>query len=480
MFFYDRDLVNVRIIMMDLINKVQQNIIKRKLFDKKEKIILAISGGIDSIVLLDILHNLKQKYQFSIIIAHLNHGLRGKDADLDQKFVQEIAIKHGYRFETKKVNIKKISEKRKGNLEEIAREERYKFFNSIAKKNNINKIITAHHADDQIETVLLNFIRGAKSQGLSGMDFITRRIINKYEILVVRPMLNFWRKDIERYQKEHNLKFRLDKSNYDLRIRRNYLRHKLIPSFEKEDKNFKYKVFAKSILLRRLIKETESKIFKLYKKIEKKKLLGAVILDRNIFRKIDYSLKALILKEGFRQVSGSFKNISSKNIHDSLNLIESSEVGKMMILPGKLILLIDYDDLILFKDTLPKTKIKKRKLRIGKNVIKEADLFIKLSKKQKISANFFNYDFQKIELPIFIRSFMPGDRFVPLGFNGTKKVQDLFVDLKIPKRLRNLIPIIVDKNDKILGALGIRQGNLAVATKTTKKFLAIDFNKLSV
>lgn len=468
---------------MDLVKKVKENIKKFSLFKKDEKLILAVSGGVDSVVLLDILSQLLAQRSLGEVgfpvVAHLNHNLRGKDSDQDQKFVKELAKKYGLKFETKKINVKKIAQRKKANLEETARKERYKFLAEVAKKYKARKIVTAHHADDQVETVLLNYLRGTGPKGLSGMKFRTSNQTSdiKHQTIIIRPFLNIWRKEIEGYQQENNLQFRQDKSNFDTRIKRNYLRLKTIPQIEKKDKNFKRIIWNKAEKLRELISYLEPKIEEVYKKIKKKEFPNAVVLNLPKFRQLKDNLLVEILKKALSFLQKDLKNISKKHIMSVLEVLKKGSAGKIIVLPCRLRVIVDYDILVIHKGPFKKLKVQKRKLKTGDNLISECGLMIKLEKSKRECKDGFSFDSEKIDYPLYVRSFAPAGTFKPKDFKGTKKLQDLFVDLKIPKRLRTLLPIITDKKGGILGVLGIRQGSIAQFDSNTKKFLSINFEE---
>ena len=461
---------------MDLLEKVKENIKKYKLFNSKEVLILAVSGGVDSVVLLDVCLRLKKKNK--LVVAHLNHSLRGKDSDQDQKFVKNLAKKYKLKFETKKVDVKKIRRQEKGNLEEVARNERYKFLAKVAKKHKTSRIITAHHADDQVETVLLNNLRGAGPQGLSGMGFKSPMLHVTCSISLIRPLLNIWRKEILKYQKEKNLPFCEDKSNYNIKITRNYLRLKTIPFLEKQDKQFKKKIWRESRKIKDLSLSLKPRIDRIYKRVKEKESKNAIFLNLSMLNQLGNNLKAEVLREAIASVLGDLKDIRKEHIISISAAVKNKNTGKKIVLPKKLQVVRDYDTVIMLNGIFKEKKIEKRKLRIGKNNIRVCGLGINLKIGDKLEKEGLNFDFTEVKFPIFVRSVLPGDSFKPKGLKGTKKLQDLFVDLKIPKRMRKLVPVIVDNNNEILGVLGIRQGKSAAISKKTKKILVIRFKKL--
>lgn len=207
---------------MNLIKKIQENIFRHDLFGGGSKIVIGVSGGPDSVCLLDALYKLKKKYNLELIIAHMNYGLRGKDSEKDERLVKVLAKK--YSVPIKILRNKNVS-KKAANLEEKLRKIRYDFFEQIRKKYKADLIAVAHNLNDQAETVLMRLLRGTGLRGLSAIKFRNANII--------RPFLNIPRKEILAYLSNNRIPFRLDKSNLSLDFTRNKIRNILIPEIEK-------------------------------------------------------------------------------------------------------------------------------------------------------------------------------------------------------------------------------------------------------
>src|SRR5919204_3751539 len=182
-------------------------------FPPDDRSLIGVSGGRDSIALLHWLINLGYK---KLIVCHLNHQLRGRSSDTDARFVEKLTAKYDVGFEAGAVNVRAVAKKKKTSIETAAREARYLFFAKAAKRRRCHTIFLAHHADDLVETFLLNLIRGAGLTGLVGMRDISRRRVDDVDLMIVRPLLSVWRNDIDDYVREHRLKFREDASNRNL------------------------------------------------------------------------------------------------------------------------------------------------------------------------------------------------------------------------------------------------------------------------
>ena len=208
--------------------QIKTNLLRR--FSPSARYLIGVSGGCDSVALLHWLTNLDYK---KLIVCHLNHQLRGRSSDADARFVEKLAKKYQVDFELGAANVPVLAKKKKMSIETAAREARYSFFAKAAKRHRCRMIFLAHHADDLVETFLLNLIRGAGFTGLVAIRESSTRRIDDVELTIVRPFLPVWRKEIDSYVRKHRLRFREDASNKNLDPLRNRLRHRVIPFLEK-------------------------------------------------------------------------------------------------------------------------------------------------------------------------------------------------------------------------------------------------------
>jgi tRNA(Ile)-lysidine synthase len=199
-------------------------------FPREARYLIGVSGGRDSVALLHWLVNLGYR---KLILCHLNHQLRGRSSLADARFVEKIAGKYRGEFELESANVRAFATKQKMSIETAARDSRYSFFAKVAKRRRCHTIFLAHHADDLVETFLINLFRGAGSAGLAGMREFSTRCIDDVGLTIVRPLLGVWRKQIDNYVRKHQLAFREDASNKNLNPFRNRIRHRVIPYLEK-------------------------------------------------------------------------------------------------------------------------------------------------------------------------------------------------------------------------------------------------------
>ncbi|MFH1012149.1 MAG: tRNA lysidine(34) synthetase TilS [Candidatus Peregrinibacteria bacterium] len=384
-----------------------------------KRVVIGVSGGADSVALTLLLHHLK----YEIIIAHLNHNLRGQESEKDAEFVQKFAKKLKVICVTQKVVIPK-----KGNLEANARRIRYKFLESVRKKHQADYIAVAHHRGDQIETILMNLLRGAHLRGLAGMQVQTEKII--------RPLLTVTKKEILSFLKREKQDYRTDTSNHDTKYLRNRLRHFIIPNFKKKNRRFETELLEMSCHAR---KELESLVQKARNWLKCNVKKGR--FNRENFQLLPSALKGEVIIQLLKT-----SDLYSKNIHKLIAFMEGAKTSKVMTVKGKTFT-VEY-----------------REIRMGKKEIKAP-------KKKQITATgiiWGNWKLKKLQMrrgvkgygPLFARPWAQGDRFQPLGMKGTKKVQDYFTDAKIPKEQRRHIPIIVDRKDKIISIGNLRWSQL--------------------
>ena len=301
---------------VNLLNTVQSEIDKRKLLKKGETLILGISGGVDSCVLLDILLKMNQ---YEIVLAHINHGLR-QTARRDEVWVRTLASRHGLKIEVLSCDIKKLSKKRKESLETCGRFSRYRFFKETAVKYGAYNIVTAHTADDQIETLVMNYMRGALERGLRGIAW-RRQLELDSQFYVARPLLSIWKKDIYEYAILNKIKFHEDESNWDGTFLRNKIRHEVVA---KLGFVVKQEMWCTAEKYRAQEYKREQKAIKIFKKnvrIKKDKLFlqskDLLTLDQEIQHRLIEKMCQHVLRRGdFLLLSEKFNSIE-KVLHSS-------------------------------------------------------------------------------------------------------------------------------------------------------------------
>ena len=309
-----------------MINKVFETITKFKLIQDGDKIVLGVSGGPDSICMLDILNQLKNdKIKFDIIVAHINHPIR-EEANQDENYVQNYCKKNNIKFCFQRIDVKKYANNNKIGLEEAGRKLRYIFFDEVMKLNNGNKIAIAHNKNDKIETIIMNEIRGCGLSGLKGIEPMRNNQI-------IRPLIECERIEIEKYCEENNLNPRIDKTNFINDCTRNKIRNIVLPYVVKE---FNPNIVKTLDRLSEVVSETENY---LQKQVEKKynqllisKENNKIILDLKKFNSEDILIKKRILLYTISEILGNTQNIEKINIEDLIKLCQNN-IGNKYLKP---------------------------------------------------------------------------------------------------------------------------------------------------
>lgn len=281
---------------------------------KNDCLVLGISGGPDSIFLYHFANQLGSK----IVVAHINHLLRAKESDKDELFVKNLVKKSNNIFETLHSNIKAISRKSKQGLEETGRKIRYEFFQELAKKYQARFILTAHHADDNLETIIMNFVRGASLKGLCGMK--ESEPISK-NLNLLRPLLQFPKSQIIDYLKTKKISFRLDKSNQDLAYRRNFIRHKIVPELKKINPNLAETLAKNTKNFRELSSFVETSASTWIDQNSTDKSFSK--FNAKSFRQQPIPLQKEIILQLYKHHIGNTTNIESRNITEVLAILNS-------------------------------------------------------------------------------------------------------------------------------------------------------------
>ncbi len=447
--------------------KVLKTIQKYNMIVPDEKIILGVSGGPDSLALLYLLVSLKDEIKCDLHIAHLNHKLRDKESDDDANYVIEHAKKLNLPITVETLDVHNLI--RQGeSLESGARRIRYEFFENVVNKVNADKVALGHNADDQAETVLMHFIRGSGTQGLGGIPPVRN---NKY----IRPLIEISRNEIDEYLKSINIIPRIDSSNQNLDYQRNKIRLELIPILEKEyNPNIKRILWNTGQLLRsedELLNSLAMDIIKgcIIEQNERK-----IILQISRINQYHIALKRRIIRLAIKNLIGDLYGYDFDHIESVIGLMDNLITGSVINLPGNICAEKSYDTLIIryqekrvYKDFEYKIdfpgifEIPELGLIVRTELSYEPKIYKVKSKLQE------SFDYEKITNELYIRNRRHGDKFFPLGMKGCKKLQDFFVDEKVPKSQRDNIPILTCGND-IVWVIGYRIDERFKITEQTK------------
>lgn len=430
-----------------------RNLIKSELLEKGERVVVGFSGGPDSVFLFHLLkeYKLLEEPTLEICLVHINHMLRGKDADFDEEFSRSIAVENGVTFFSRKIDVqKRVREEKKG-FEEVAREVRYEFFQEVFNEFKGTKIALAHNKDDQIETFLFRMMRGTSLEGLEG--------IKERRDIYIRPVLNYYKKEILEYLESNNLSYTIDKTNFENEYTRNSIRLDLIPFLEKR---YNPKVKDKIHELICDIKDINQ-----YLEIDLKKYQIGENLSINEMAKENKYIQKKIINQFLN------KNNLKTDRYKVTSMIELLNVkgNKRVSIEKGVFLKKYYDEIIIEKISLdekqPSNKIEVEHIIRESLDLKYEDYTLSIEiidnsqeksfkeiDKNTIRNDFFVTNLKKGD-KITIRSRKNGDKFIPLGMKNYKKVKDFFINEKIPQNIRDSVPLFL-KEDKIIWISGIR------------------------
>lgn len=319
---------------MTIENKVLETIKKYQLIEKEDKLVIGVSGGPDSMALLHILLTLQEKEQIpscTLLVAHVNHMLR-KEADEETAYVEEFCRLHQIPCFIKRAKVEELAQKAKMGTEEMGRNIRYQFFEEVRQKEKAQKIVTAHHANDNAETVLMNILRGSGTAGLKGIEPIRK---NEKNVVFVRPLLNCTKEEIYEYCKEKKLQPKIDKSNQENVYNRNKVRNILIPFLEKEwNPNIVATLNRLSELARQENQYLERQTQKAYEDMVLEEGKDSIVLSLKKWNGQDFVIKSRVIRYTINRLLGTTKDIEKIHIEDIIKLCENN-VGNKYLIPNK-------------------------------------------------------------------------------------------------------------------------------------------------
>lgn len=439
-----------------MLSSFKKYISEKSLFSINDKLLLAISGGVDSVVLAYLLKEIKSNFA----LAHCNFQLRGKDSDEDEIFVKDLAQKLEIEVFIKRFDTKKIQEEGKASIQMIARDLRYEWFEDIRQNHQFDYILTAHQANDVVETILFNLTRGTGIAGLHG--------IQEKQGEILRPLLFATRQEIENYAQKNQISWREDLSNQDNKYRRNLIRNEIIPLFKKLNPNLENTLVESIEKFRSIENVFEEKLIEVKNDILKKND-NQIQIDIEKLDKL--SEKKLLLFHILKPYKFTFAQ--SKQIIESL--------AKQS---GKIFYSSDYQ---LVKDRKYLILTKKEEQKKEAFYIQESDIFcdfgqikLKLDKREVTSgfeipksSQMACLDFEKLKFPLLLRHWREGDYFRPLGMKGKQKISDFLINQKVPLNLKSQVYVLCSGKD-ITWILDYRVDNRFKITENTKHILWIE------
>lgn len=449
---------------MTLYKRFKQHIKEKHYWSAQEPVVVAVSGGVDSIVLLDLLDRLPENMKPAIVIAYVNHQLR-EVSDEEERFVRKLASHYGYPLYTKHWEKEKHPV---SGIENAARLVRYHFFSEVADKLKSRIVLTAHHRDDQVETIMMRLVRGQTLEELSGIA--EQRQMGEKEI--IRPLLSYGKKALIKYAVSRQLEWREDESNRSMDFTRNRFRNNLIPLLKEENKAFDRHMLNFS--------EELADLLTLVGPLVEKELQRTVALDVDAmvinvpeFLALGKPMQKRVLNEAFNKWVQRDGIYLIKQVHIALLIdwLEEGNPNSSLDLPNNLVARRSYA-----RCTIEGRGYEKEEQEPGDFKLTNLNEWVDLNEGERIGlftsieeshvderrVNRMYVDREELLLPLIVRHRQPGDRMRVKGLDGRKKVKDIFIDQKVPVNYRDTAWVIEDESRQIIWLVGYKESPLSL------------------
>ena len=482
---------------------------KHGLLANQDKIVVGVSGGPDSLCLLHLLNTLKTELELHLFVAHLNHQLRQDDALADENFVRDMAAVWHLPCRIDSQNVATLATERKQSIEEAARQVRYGFLWRVANEVGATKIAVGHNADDQVETVLMHFLRGSGLGGLRGMlpaiEITALRLHSQDRPAsdlqpapkIIRPLLELRRAEIEAYCREHGLSPRQDYTNQDTTLFRNRLRHELIPYLETYNPNIRQVIQNMAQVVTADVELLAQQLDRAWQTVVKNETSKRIELDKQLWLNLPLALKRSTLRYAVHHLRRSLHDLNLEHIESAITVIETGHTGAKATLPQGLMLMIDYQALII-SDEQADTGLRLEFPYLSEGQVVPVNipgltplpqtqwqLSADLLSPDKLDSHRLNQtgrweaylDADVVGAEPVLRPRRPGDVFCPLGLAGHRqKVNEFMINRKIPAEWRDRIPLLAT-NGQILWICGYHLDERASIRSTTRQIVHLKFEE---
>ena len=477
-----------------LLETITATIASHGLLPSGSTLVVAVSGGADSIALLDALRQLAPTHRWRLHIAHVNHRLRGAESDADADFVAQFAAQAGLPCTVDSIDVAQAQQDH-ASPENTARRLRYRQLADIARKVGARYVVLAHHEDDQAETVLLHLLRGSGLGGLAGMRYASPLLLDDREtstadgsltsdkpadstITLVRPLLNVSRADLRAYCPRRGLPYREDSSNETTTPQRNWLRHEVLPLLET-----RYPAVARTLARTAHVLATDltylNAMAEDWLDRHAQQCSGGVLLAYAEWRALPPALQTAVLRCAVSRVAGHTQGLEHAHVADARATLQTGETGVASSLPGGLLCRAEHDGVWIGYAPQREQFAPITLCLPGRTAIAPLDCSINAVLVEPQGVDFCAgtpgnnawLDAGLLAGPLRVRARRPGDRFLPLGMTGKKKLQDFLVDAHVPARLRDRVPLVVTEDDRIVWVAGHRSDARYRITEQTRQVL---------
>ncbi|MBD3331501.1 tRNA lysidine(34) synthetase TilS [candidate division GN15 bacterium] len=426
---------------MPLLKAVAKIIDQHRLIEDNQKLLVALSGGTDSVCLLHLLRRFASRRRWQLVATHINHLIRPRNAERDQQFCEELCKQWKIPLIVETYDIPALARTGKTGLEETAREIRYQVFEQLARQEECDRIVLGHHADDQAETVLFRIIRGTGINGLAGIPRKRGRI--------VRPLLEFTRIELEEYRDHHDLPYREDETNAQLTYDRNYIRHKLLPQIRKRlNPRINRSLVSLAEIAAIEVEALDARTDKALAKVRTTTPGGKIELAIDKLTRYDRAIRRRVLRRCVAELLGEQQGVDKVVISRLESLLEVS--ARPVALPGRtraerIGQLVVMHHMRRARWELPivsrRTRLPGMKMSlVCRPQTYDGEAIPRIRRARQVTV-----DKEKLSGSLSVRTVKDGDRFVPFGMTGTKKIGDYLTDRKIPAVYRDEIPVVCDQ-----------------------------------
>jgi tRNA(Ile)-lysidine synthase len=461
-------------------DRVLKFIREHRLITGGGKLVVAVSGGPDSVCLLRLLLDLIDKLGITLHVAHLNHGLRGAESDADASYVAELAQKLNLPATIERRDVPTYQKSKRLSMEEAAREVRYSFLAEVAEATGAGSVTVGHTLDDHIETILMHLIRGSGTRGLRGLQPSSQLQLGETSLTIIRPLLEVSREETAAYCRRYRLKPRLDTSNLSLSPLRNRIRQQLIPLLESYNPQVTDALLRTARIAADDLAALEEYALKLGGDVVKEQG-NTLVLEKESFLKLPLALQRHLLRTAIEKRLGNLMDIESRHIEEIM-AARYKPAGKLITLPDGLTFAIEYERYLLGSDPAalsPFPRIEnEHKLRIpGTTELLGWRVKADVVRQNQVLAEKNNYvayfEFDRTGDKLTVRPRRPGDRFQPLGMDRPKKLNEFMIDSKIPRAWRRQVPLVCSP-ERIIWVVGWRIDERVKVTGNTRNVLRLE------
>ncbi len=465
--------------LMDIIAKTKNTILKYSMLSRGDGVLAGLSGGPDSVCLLVLLDRLRENFDINLYASYIEHGLRPDETPAEIDFCRQLCLSLNVPFSVKSVDVKSFAKAHRLNKQEAARELRYKALNEAAHTAGAAKIALGHTADDQAETVIMRLLRGSGTLGLSGIPPVRKNII--------RPVIGIGRKEIERFLDTERIGYLIDSSNREDKYMRNRIRRTVMPALKDLGPDMALTIARTADIFREEDNYFELQTTKALMKLIGRKTDTAIELLILPLERMDKALVRRIIRRAVNAVEG-LRGIGFIHIEALLELVKSGHSGDRIYLPRGVRAIKGYSTLTITSDHTAAVEahtiegpgdvvIREASMVLSCMVVDAAGAGPKIDGGDGRKAALF--DSAALPFPLHVRSRKPGDYFYPSGFGKKKKLQDFFVDEKVPRDLRDGIPLLL-RDGEIVWIIGYRTDERYRIEKNTVKALKFEIKPLKL